>query len=92
MFDEQMRIYVMSNGKVVKLTPQEASVLSILIEHKGYYVKKPDIFEAMYGFELTNAEDIERIRCPIKTASTKLKEELSITAKRGVGYKVTYKE
>lgn len=87
MLDESTGIYYSKKGEI-KLARLEAELLSMLIQNNGNLVTFSELCEYLYGISTGNNR-----RCLHQAAyrlNKKLKDEIVITSKIAVGYRLEY--
>lgn len=92
MLDEQGRRYIRRDGRIIYMSLRETRLLSRLIEGKHHTVRYAELVKAVYGKDIAQDIDIERIQNIMVLLREKLGRELVFTLKKYVGYMVTYKE
>lgn len=92
MLDEQERRYIRRDGRIIYMSPRETRLLSRLIEEKYHTVRYAELVKAVYGKDIAQDLDINRIQNIMVLLREKLGRELVFTLKKHVGYMVTYKE
>ncbi len=76
------------NGKRIKLTPREFSLLALLVENSGHILSHQQVLSSVWGWEYTN--DVDYVRIYISHLRQKIERDPSkpdyILTESGVGY------
>lgn len=87
--DNRSRV-VIKNGKSISLTPQEMSLLKLLIKNKGYACSREHILTALDTHERNKkSNSVDTIVCRIRKKLTENKKTGIIKSINGIGYKIS---
>lgn len=76
------------DGKAMNLTRREAALLDMLIRHQGQFLSKTRLYDSLYGFDDADV-GVNAIELYIARLRKKFTDsDVSITTRRGVGYRL----
>lgn len=80
------------DGRRLDLTRREAALLDVLMRHRGQYLTKTRLYDSLYGFDDADV-GVNAIELYIARLRKKLSDSgVSISTRRGVGYRIDLDE